>query len=208
MILIVDYNAGNLRSVKRACDAIDVPAELSADPERIRHAERIIFPGVGAAASAMETLRARGLGQALREAHREGVPILGICLGAQIVLSRSEEGDTECLGLLPGVTRHFRLPDPSLKIPHMGWSEVRVKRPHPLLQGLENGDELYFVHSFYPEPAERDDCYATADHGGDFCCAIGRDNLFAMQFHPEKSAKVGLRLLERFARWNGEAYAE
>jgi glutamine amidotransferase len=203
MITIVDYNAGNLRSVKRACDAVGIESVLSADPDGVARADKIIFPGVGAAPSAMQTLRATGLDAALREAHTRGTPILGICLGAQIVLERSEEGDTECLGLLPGVTRRFALDDPALKIPHMGWNAVHVEQPHPLLEGLEPGDELYFVHSFYPDPADRGQVFATSDHGGPFCCALGRGNLFATQFHPEKSARLGLELLSRFSRWEG-----
>ena len=122
MITIVDYNAGNLRSVKRACDAVGIASRLSRDPGELERAERIVFPGVGAAASAMETLVERGLDEALRAAHRRGTPILGICIGCQIVLDRSEEGDVECVGLLPGRTVRFRLPDPSLKVPHMGWN--------------------------------------------------------------------------------------
>lgn len=203
MITIVDYNAGNLRSVKRACDAVGIESVLSGDPDVVARADKIIFPGVGAAESAMHTLRSTGLDGALRQAHARGTPMLGICLGAQIVLDRSEEGAVECLGLLAGVTRKFVIDDPSLKIPHMGWNAVRVERPHALLAGLQPDDELYFVHSFYPDPADRECVHATSDHGGAFCCALGRDNLFATQFHPEKSGRLGLDLLSRFARWEG-----
>jgi glutamine amidotransferase len=203
MITIVDYNAGNLRSVKRACDAAGMDSVLTGDPEGVRRASRVIFPGVGAAKSAMETVLERGLDEALREVVRKGTPVLGICIGAQIILERSEEGDTKCLGLLGGATRLFRLPDPRLKVPHIGWNEVTVEKPHPLLAGLEPGDELYFVHSYYPDPVESDRVYATADYGGRFCCALGRENLFATQFHPEKSGPLGLDLLARFSRWDG-----
>lgn len=203
MITIVDYNAGNLRSVKRACDAVGIESELASDPGAVARADKIIFPGVGAARSAMHTLCSSGLDAALREAYARGAPILGICLGSQIVLERSEEGNVECLGLLPGVTRRFVLDDPALKIPHMGWNAVHVERPHPLLEGFAPGDETYFVHSFYPSPANADLVYATSDHGGAFCCALGRGNLFATQFHPEKSGRIGLDLLARFARWEG-----
>jgi glutamine amidotransferase len=201
MLTIVDYNAGNLRSVKRACDAVGIDSELTQDPDLVLRADRIIFPGVGAAKSAMQTLEDRGLDEALREAYRRGVPILGICVGAQIILDRSEEGDVAGLGLLPGLTRRFRFDDRSLKIPHMGWNEVSIARAHPLLDGLRAGDEMYFVHSYFPDPAEPSDCYATTDYGGTFCCALGRGNLFATQFHPEKSGRLGLSLLERFARY-------
>ncbi len=203
MITIVDYNAGNLRSVKRACDAVGIESVFTDDPETVASAERIIFPGVGAAASAMSTLRSTGLDQALIAAFENGVPILGICLGMQIILERSEEGDTPTLGILPGVVKHFDLEDASLKVPHMGWNEVKVVRPHPLLEGVKKGDEFYFVHSYFAAPAEDDEVLALASHGGDFCCALGRQNLFAAQFHPEKSGPVGLDLLRRFATWDG-----
>ena len=204
MITIVDYNAGNLRSVKRACDAIGVESELSQDPDRVRRAERVIFPGVGAAKSAMETLRQTGLDGALREAFGRGVPILGICLGAQVILDGSDEGDVDCLGLIGGRTRRFSLTDPHLKVPHMGWNEVRPEQSHPLLGAFEPGDELYFVHSYYPDPASPGDLFATAEYERPFCCALGRDNLFATQFHPEKSGRLGLAFLERFTRWSGQ----
>jgi glutamine amidotransferase len=203
VITIVDYNAGNLRSVKRACDAVGIASELTRDPEVVRRASKVIFPGVGAAKSAMRTLTATGLDQALRETVARGIPVLGICLGAQIVLDLSEEGDVPALGLVAGTTRQFRLQDPLLKIPHMGWNEVRVERAHPLLAGIGPGDEFYFVHSYYPHPTDPECVFATADYESPFCCALGRDNLFATQFHPEKSGRLGLALLERFSRWEG-----
>lgn len=203
MITIVDYGAGNLRSVKRACDAMRIESTLSNDADAVARADRIIFPGVGAAKSAVDNLTRTGLGEAIKAAHGRGTPILGICIGAQIVLDGSEEGDVRCLGLIPGMTRRFRLSDPRLKVPHIGWNDVRVERPHPLLAGFEPGDELYFVHSYYPAPNEAERVYATADYGGVFCCALGKDNLFATQFHPEKSGPLGLRLFERFVRWEG-----
>jgi glutamine amidotransferase len=203
VITIVDYNAGNLRSVKRACDAVGIDAIFSQDPDLLRKADRVIFPGVGHARTAMETLERTGLEGALKEAFERGVPILGICVGAQLLLEGSEEGPTRALGLIAGQTRRFRLDDPALKIPHMGWNEVTPTQPHPLLEGFEEGDELYFVHSYYLDPAEERSVFATTDYGGAFASAIGRDNLFATQFHPEKSGKLGLALLERFARWEG-----
>lgn len=203
MITIVDYNAGNLRSVKRACDAVGLASVLSQDPSELLHAERIIFPGVGAAKSAMDTLVERGLDEALREAFSRGIPLLGICIGAQIVLDASEEGNVPCVGLLPGKTVRFRLDDPRLKVPHIGWNEVRIERPHPLLSGIEPGDEFYFVHSYFPNPRDERSVYATADYGGPFCCALGKNNLFATQFHPEKSGELGLALLRRFGTWDG-----
>lgn len=201
MITIVDYKAGNLTSVKRALDHLGIPNQVSADPERVRKAERVIFPGVGAAGAAMSVLQERGLDGALKETFRKGTPILGICIGCQIILTRSEEGDTSCLDLLPGECVRFRVSDPALKIPHMGWNAVSVLKPHPILGHLHPGDEFYFVHSFYPQPADASQVYATSDYGGPFPVAIGKDNLFAVQFHTEKSGPVGLQLLKNFAEW-------
>ncbi len=208
MITIVDYNAGNIRSVERACAEIGVPAVVSSDAAEVVTAERIIFPGVGAAPSAMGSLRRTGMDKALRRAFESGTPILGICLGAQIILDSSEEGEQKCLGLIPGRTVRLRLRDKLLKIPHMGWNEVRVVQPHPLLEGIEEGDEFYFIHSYYPQPAGEENIYAVTDYDGDFCSALGYRNLLATQFHPEKSGRLGLKLLERFARWDGTMPAE
>jgi glutamine amidotransferase len=151
----------------------------------------------------MDVVKARGFDGALREAFQRGTPLLGICIGAQIILNRSEEGDTPCLGLIDGQTVRFRLADPRLKVPHIGWNAVRVEKPHPLLRDIEPGDEFYFVHSFFPNPTDPARVYATADYGGPFCCALGKDNLFATQFHPEKSGPLGLALLGRFSKWDG-----
>ena len=203
MITIIDYNAGNIRSVLRACAETGAGAATTSDPKVVDKAEKIIFPGVGAAPSAMAYLKETGLDAALKNAFKAGVPILGICLGAQIVLDGSEEGPQKCLGLIPGQTVRFRIEDKLLKIPHMGWNEVTVLRPHPLLEGIRAGDQFYFVHSFYPQPADKRNIYAVADHGGAFCAALGSRNLFATQFHPEKSGRLGLELLERFSRWDG-----
>ena len=201
MITLIDYKAGNLTSVRRALDHLDIPCQISADPDAVRRADKLIFPGVGAAGAAMNVLRERGLDSALKEAFKAGIPILGICIGCQIILTRSEEGNTPCLDILPGKTVRFRVSDPILKIPHMGWNDVTVTRPHPLMAHLRPGDEFYFVHSYYPQPADVTQIHATSDYGGEFPVAIGRDNLFAVQFHAEKSGAVGLRVLENFAEW-------
>jgi glutamine amidotransferase len=203
MITIIDYNAGNIRSVQRACSEVGIQAITTSNPADVLKAEKIIFPGVGAAPSAMEFLTANGLDTALRQAFEAGTPILGICLGAQIILDHSEEGSQKCLGLVPGKTVRFKIKDSLLKIPHMGWNEVRVVKPHPLLDGIAAGDEFYFVHSYFPQPARQEDVYAVTGYETDFCSALGRRNLFATQFHPEKSGRLGLKLLERFARWDG-----
>jgi glutamine amidotransferase len=201
MITIVDYKAGNLTSVKRALDHLGIEAQISADPGVVRHSERIIFPGVGHAGAAMKVLQSRGLDSALEEAFIRGVPILGICIGCQIILTHSEEGDTSGLNLIPGTCVRFRLRDETLKIPHMGWNTVAVTPSHPVLAHLSPGDAFYFVHSYYPQPTNEAHIYATCEYEITFPVAIGLDNLFAVQFHTEKSGPVGLRVLENFAGW-------
>lgn len=205
MITIVDYNAGNLKSVERACHAVGISAELTQDPEAIFKADKIIFPGVGNARSAMDTLKKTGIADAIKAAFIKGTPILGICLGAQIILDHSEEGDITTLGLIAGRTRRIVVQRSDLKIPHMGWNEVRVEQPHPLLNGIQSGDEFYFVHAYYPEPFDPSDVFASTDHGMRFCCALGKENLLATQFHPEKSGRLGLALLNSFADWKGSS---
>lgn len=203
MTIIVDYDAGNLRSVQRACAEVGTAAVITSDPAQVRRADRVIFPGVGAAGSAMRSLEARGLDRALTDVMRGGTPVLGICLGLQISLDHSEENDQDTLGLVAGEVRRFALSDPSLKVPHMGWNAVQVVRPHPLLAHVVPGDEFYFVHAYYPVPKDAGMVRAVADYEGRFCCALGVGNYFATQFHPEKSGRVGLRLIENFVRWDG-----
>lgn len=204
MTLILDYDAGNLGSVKRACSEVGLAAEFSADPDALAQAERIIFPGVGAAGAAMRSLRERGLDLALKQAIASGTPVLGICLGMQVSLDYSEENDTQTLGLIGGRVQRFQLNRPDLKIPHMGWNEVRVRQPHPVLAGIEAGDEFYFVHGYYPNPSSPEHALAVTDYEHDFVCALGKDNYVGTQFHPEKSGRVGLRLFENFAQWDGK----
>lgn len=204
MTLILDYDAGNLGSVKRACSEVGMAAEFSAEPDALAQAERIIFPGVGAAGAAMRSLRERGLDLALKQAIASGTPVLGICLGMQVSLDYSEENDTQTLGLIGGRVQRFQLNRPDLKIPHMGWNEVRVRQPHPVLAGIEPGDEFYFVHGYYPNPSSPEHALAVTDYEHDFVCALGKDNYVGTQFHPEKSGRVGLRLFENFAQWDGK----
>ena len=205
MIAIVDYKAGNLTSVRLAFDAIAIEAVPTADPAVLARADRIVFPGVGAAASAMANLRATGLIDTLRARIAAGVPFLGICLGTQILLDRSEEdGGVDALGVLPGTVRKFTPSDPACKIPHMGWNQVRAARLHPLLEGVPDGSDFYFVHSYYPDPADRGDVIGTTDYAGIvFASMIGRGNVAATQFHVEKSGKTGLQFLRNFAQWVG-----
>jgi len=206
--LIVDYDAGNLRSVLRACLEVGLDAQICGDPARIAAADRVIFPGVGQAASAMATLRRTGLDGALHAALAAGTPMLGICLGLQISLDRSEEGDTTTLGLIPGVVRRFALDDPRLKVPHMGWNAIRVLQPHPVLAGIHPEDEFYLVHGYYTEPKVADEALAVAEYEREFCCALGLDNYVGVQFHTEKSGRVGLDLIARFAAWDGQWQAQ
>ena len=201
MITIVDYKAGNLTSVKRALEVLGIQNQITADPEVVRNAERIIFPGVGHAGTAMQILKKRGLDSALKDAYTHGAPILGICIGCQIILTHSEEGDTPGLDLIPGTCSRFRFRDAAFKVPHMGWNTVTVTQPHPILAHLQPGDEFYFVHSYYPQPIDPAVVYATSEYGGSFPVAIGTGNLFAVQFHAEKSGPVGLQLLNNYAQW-------
>ncbi len=206
MVVVIDYQAGNITSVVRSLRALGVESAVTEDPEVVLGARRVVFPGVGAAGVAMATLKSRGLDQALRDVFSRGIPILGICLGAQIVLSHSEENDTSCLGLIPGRTR--ALPrTPGLKIPHMGWNRVDFGGSHPVFAGLPATAEYYFVHSFYPDPAAASMVLGTTEHGIRFPSAIGWKNLVATQFHPEKSGRFGLDILKNFLAWDGK-YAE
>jgi glutamine amidotransferase len=208
MIAIIDYKAGNLSSVQRALDRLGFPCRITLDRAEVRAAERIIFPGVGAAGKAMNDLRALGLDDAIRDGYECGKPVLGICLGAQIILEKSEENDTPCLGLIKG--RVVRFPEPlsasgggSLKVPHMGWNGILLQKSHPVLAGITPADEFYFVHSYYPLPEEDERVIALTDYGIRFPSVIGRRNLIAMQFHPEKSGTAGLRVLRNFCTWDG-----
>jgi glutamine amidotransferase len=200
MIAIIDYGMGNLRSVQKAIEAVGHEAEVTSDPDRVRRAPRIILPGVGAFEDAMAELRRTGLGEAFVEAVRAGKPCLGVCLGLQLLFdTSSEDGEHEGLGLLPGRVERFGS-HPGLKIPHMGWNTLRVRRPIPLLEGLGPEPSVYFVHSYHAVPDNPDDLAAEADYPEPFAAIVGRDNLMACQFHPEKSQRVGLAMYANFAR--------
>jgi len=194
---IVDYEAGNLRSVERALRRVGANFLVSADPEKLFTLDKLIFPGVGEASSAMKKLEASGLDRMLKEFFASGKPILGICLGSQIILDRSEEGPTNCLGLIPGEAKEFKA-SLGLKIPHMGFNDIREVKRTKLLSGIRSGSSFYFVHSYYPEPSHGEDVYAVTEYGIEFPSIIGRDNLIACQFHPEKSGEHGLAILKNF----------
>ncbi|HKI75403.1 MAG TPA: imidazole glycerol phosphate synthase subunit HisH [Pseudomonadales bacterium] len=200
-IIIVDYEAGNLRSVQRACHEVGMTATISANPDDLVKADRVIFPGVGSAASAVDTLRERGLDEALKTFYRSGRPLLGICLGAQIVLEFTEEDKRNCLGLVAGVCVRFDFADRTLKVPHIGWNEVEIVQPHPLLANTRSGDEFYFVHSYYVVPTHQENVYGVTEYGVRFCSMMGQDNLFATQFHLEKSGRLGINILGEFRCW-------
>lgn len=205
-VALVDYGAGNLTSVSLALSHVGVSHVITRDPEAIRSAGRIVFPGVGAAGASMENIRAAGIDQALTESVKKGTPILGICIGCQILLERSEEdGGTPCLALLPGEVKRFdfaHLPAPRPKIPHMGWNPVAFEREHPVLAGIPSGSFFYFVHSFYPAPSRAEDVLGRTTYGDlAFASMLARDNVVATQFHAEKSGVHGLEILKNFSLW-------
>jgi glutamine amidotransferase len=212
LIAVLDYEAGNLASVKRSLKALEAQVTVTQDPAVVAQAEKIIFPGVGAAGQAMSNLQRLGLDRALQQAWAAGKPILGICLGAQIIMHHSAENNTPCLGLLHGEVRRFSPPSSGaagerLKIPHMGWNQVRFLTDHPVFAGLPEGAEFYFVHSFYPSPADQGQVLGVTDYGQEFPSVVGYKNLVATQFHPEKSGRFGLMLLTNFLGWDGH-YAQ
>lgn len=194
--VVVDYDAGNLRSVETALAHIDAEFEITADPAAVASADRIVFPGVGDGAHAMRILAERGLDTVMKTRFAEGVPILGICVGCQIVLDATEERGAACLGLVPGTARRF--PPASGKVPHMGWNQVRYTDDHWLFAGIAQESSFYFVHSYYPAPSAESDAIAWTDYGFTFAAAIERGSLVATQFHPEKSGEVGLQVLRNF----------
>lgn len=221
MLAILDYDAGNIESVRLALRHVGGEPEFVRDADAAARADRIVFPGVGSAAQCMRNLRARGFDRTLRDALTRGTPVLAICIGMQLLFDSSEEdGGVPALGLLPGRARLFRPSDPTEKVPQMGWNHVDMPRTHPLLPDGNAGGDFYFVHSYYVEPAWDDShaahgapiagrepgvVYGTADYGGvAFTAMAGRGSLFACQFHPEKSGEAGLDILRRFLSWDGK----
>ena len=201
MIRIIDYGVGNLFSLRSSLRAIGIDADYTGNPEEIRKADKLILPGVGAFRDAREALRSTGLDRVVQEEAGKGKPLMGICLGMQMLFDRSYEyGEYEGLGLIPGeiVPMEGRIPK-DLPIPHIGWNELMLKQPSPLMKNTANGDYVYFVHSYYAEtPAEY--VIATTDYGVEMTAAVQKDNVYGCQFHPEKSSEVGLSILKAFCK--------
>ena len=209
VVAVVDYEMGNLRSVAQAMlhvaeDRYEVV--IARQPEQIQQAERVVLPGQGAMRDCMQHLRDSGMMQAVLEA-AANKPLFGVCVGMQMMLEHSEEGDTAALGLFPGEVRRFQLegrmqPDGSrFKVPQMGWNQVAITRPHPVWEGIADNSWFYFLHSYFASPAHAEHSVGEADYGGRYTAAIARDNIFATQFHPEKSADAGLALYRNFLHW-------
>jgi len=203
MIAIIDYRAGNLTSVRLAFETLGIDAEITDEPARVRAADRVVFPGVGAAGASMAALNNLEMVDAIRDVVGRNVPFLGICVGTQVAFERSEEDDgVECIGLLPGTVKLFRPSDRFDKVPQMGWNGVTQCVPHPIFDGIEDNSEFYFVHSYYPAPADESCVLGRTDYAGvSFASVIGKGSLVATQFHPEKSGRLGLRLLDNFCKW-------
>ena len=208
-VAVIDYGMGNLHSIAKALQHAESSISVSvvSDPESILKADRVVFPGVGAMRDCMRALAETGLDEVIRQVAREK-PMLGICLGMQALLTDSEENQhVDCLDIIPGHVMHFAKDltgsqGEALKIPHMGWNQVRQK-PHPLWRDIADNSRFYFVHSYFAKPDKQEQCLGTSDYGEAFCCAVAKDNLFAVQFHPEKSQKAGLQLLHNFLHWDG-----
>lgn len=211
-VVIIDYGSGNLRSAHKAFvraaeeENIRDSIVVSADPDRVQRAQRIVLPGVGAFADCMGALSSTsGMVDAIKDAVDRGTPLLGVCVGMQILATRGlEHRTTQGLDLVPGDVRRLEPDDPKLKIPHMGWNVLEEARPHPVLEGIDLGPDglhAYFVHSYALAPDRAEDIVALADHGGPFAAVVGRENVVGTQFHPEKSQMLGLALIKNFLRW-------
>jgi glutamine amidotransferase len=203
MISVIDYGAGNLRSVINAINRLGYKAQITSHPEEILKARAVIFPGVGAAGDTMSSLNKLNLSRAIHTLVYEKRPLLCICIGLQVLFTGTEEGGWhECLNIFPGKVR--KLPS-GLKIPHMGWNQVNQKFSHPIFEGIPDGSNFYFVHSYYADPEDKSVIAAETIYGLPFCSAVARDNLVATQFHPEKSGELGLKIYENFFKFAGVA---
>jgi glutamine amidotransferase len=200
MIDVIDYRAGNAPSVQYALEHLDVACRLVDSADALAASERIVLPGVGAAGATLASLDEEGLAEAIAGRVRDGVPFLGICIGLQVLFDHSEEGDTDCLGWVPGQVRRFPA---DRRVPQIGWNEVRIVRDHPVSRALPPSGHYYFVNSYYCEPTDPGDVLGVTDYGFEFCSVVARRNLVATQFHAEKSGPLGLGLLRAFADWDG-----
>ena len=194
-IVVIDYESGNLRSVAKALETNGVLPRVTSDPSQLNDADGVILPGVGSGPAAMDALRARGLVEPLKSYLASGKPFLGVCLGLQVLLDHTEEGDAACLGIVPGVVR--KLP-PGQKVPHMGWNSVEFTKDHPILKDIPPGSYFYFVHSYYADPTDADAVAGITEYGVPFCSVYIQRNLVATQFHPEKSGSAGLKIYRNF----------
>ncbi len=201
-IAVLDYGAGNLSSVQNVLRHFGADFVVTSRPAEVERCSALNFPGDGEAAASMAELRRTGLDEALKSFHASGRKILGICIGCQVIFSHSEERDTPCLGLIPGEVKRF-LRVPGLKVPHMGWNGVQVLLRHPVFDGVPQGSSFYFIHSYYPVPSDSRHAAALTEYGETFVSAVAWRNLVAVQFHPEKSGPVGLRLISNFLGWDG-----
>lgn len=198
MIAIIDYQMGNLRSVQKAFEKVGFEAQITDDPKKILEAEAIVLPGVGAFGAAMKRLEEAELVEPIRKSINSGKPYLGICLGLQMLFTESEEGGWyQGLDLIPGKVKRFA---EGLKIPHIGWNQIKIKKEVPILKGIEDESYVYFVHSYYVIPEDKSIIATTTNYGADFVSMIFFDNVYATQFHPEKSQKIGLKILENFGK--------
>ncbi len=201
MIAIIDYGAGNLRSVTNAMVKLRYQPKVTREPEDVRNAAAVIFPGVGAAADAMQSLKESGLDEAIREVIRQGQPLFAICVGMQVLMSSTEEGGwNECLGIIPGTVR--KLPA-GLKVPHIGWNQVKQLVRHPIFDDIPDESNFYFVHSYYAEPEDSTVVAGTTEYGVTLCSVLIKNNLVATQFHPEKSGTIGLKMYDNFLKMAG-----